>query len=44
MTEKIIRAGGGKPQVKVVFPAETSGAQSHSVSLKIGDYACYEKK
>ena len=44
MTETIIPAGGGKPQVKVVFPAGTSGAQSHSVSLKIGDYACYEKK
>ena len=46
MTETIIPApaSGGKPQVRVIYPAGTSGAQLHSVSLRVGEYARYEKK
>jgi hypothetical protein len=44
LTDTILPAGGGAPKVTVLFPAGTSGKQTHSVSLKVGDYAKYEKK
>ena len=34
----------GSGQSKAIFPAGTSGPQTHSVSLRIGEYAKYEKK
>ena len=44
MTETIIPVAGGAGHSKEIFPAGTSGAQTHAVSLKIGEYAKYEKK
>ena len=44
MTETIIPAGGGAPKKATIFPAGTKGVQAHSVSVRIGDYARYEKK
>jgi hypothetical protein len=44
ITETILPAGGGTSKVNVIFPAGTSGQQTHAVSLKVGDYAKYEKK
>jgi hypothetical protein len=44
-TDQIITpATGGPKQQKVIFSAGTTGAQVHSVSMRVGDYARYEKK
>jgi hypothetical protein len=44
MAEILTPAAGGPQQQKVIFPAGTTGAQAHSVSMRVGDYARYEKK
>ena len=35
---------GGPQEQKVIFPSGTTGAQVHSVSMRVGDYVRYEKK
>jgi hypothetical protein len=44
MTQIITPAAGGPQQQKVIFPAGTTGEKAHSVSMRVGDYARYEKK
>jgi hypothetical protein len=42
--ERVLPANGSLPSQREVFPAGTSGPQTHSVSLRTGDYARYHKQ